>query len=157
MLNGSRPLNRLGFSLAIVLLVSTSSGLASKRPQPPPLDEVAQTWIGISGNQRYLIRLELHADGTGLGAYTYRADEPRLFDIPTWHFKEGRIRIEPVAPLGPPTWVREMKGSVGGTTMDLKVSAKDWKIQFFLRREAELEERWTMLKRGMAGMAETNG
>ena len=109
-------------------------------------DEVATTWVGISADEHYLVRLVLREDRTGSGGYAFLDEEPRIFRISSWAYDSGRIKIEAVPPSGPPSWVRPMEGAVLGVTMHLKASGRDWQVDLVLRREAELKQRWDLLK-----------
>jgi len=134
--------------IAVITAVSQVA-LARKRWKPPTRDEVAQVWIGWSSDQLYLLRLELFPDGKGLGGYIFLGEEPRVFEISGWRYQEGRIEIYPVAPQGAPSWVRFLKGGIVGVAMNLAASGADWKLSFSLRRESELEDKQTKLKRNM--------
>lgn len=116
-----------------------------------PFEEVATTWVGLSADERYLVRLVLREDRTGTGGYVFLDEEPRTFAISSWSYDAGQIEIEALPPSGAPSWVRPMAGSVLGVTMHLKASGKDWKVEFILRREEELEQRWNLLKQQMEG------
>jgi hypothetical protein len=112
-------------------------------------DAVATVWVGLSTNERYLVRLVLDEDRTGIGGFTYLDEEPRSFNISSWSYDAGQIEIEPVPLDDPPSWVGPMQGSVLGTTMHLEASGNNWIIKVVLRREAELEQRWKLLKQQM--------
>jgi len=148
---------RVRVASAILVLLATIAATtawptwARKRGRPMPFEEVATTWVGLSASEQYLVRLVLEEDRTGTGGYTFLDEEPRTFRISSWSYDAGRIEIEPVPPAGPPSWVSSMQGSILGLTMHLEASGDDWKINFVLRREAELEQRWNLLKRQMEG------
>lgn len=133
------------------LIAMPSANWARKRGKPMPLEEVATTWVGLSTDEHYLVRLVLREDRTGTGGYVFLTEEPRTFRISSWSYDTGQINIEAVPPDGAPSWVRPMEGSVLGVTMHLKASGKDWKVELILRREAELEQRWNLLKQQMEG------
>jgi hypothetical protein len=135
----------------VISTVTTWPASARKRAQSMPLEEVATTWIGVSADQNYVVRLVLHADGTGTGGYVFLDEPPRIFRISSWSYEDARIEILPVAPGGPPSWVSPMRGSILGVTMHLKASGDDWKVELVLRQEEELERRWLPLQGHMAG------
>lgn len=143
-------------SLILVIVVAIAASTAwptwaRKRGLPMPFEEVATTWVGVSSDEHYLVRLVLEEDRTGAGGYTFLDEEPRTFRITSWNYDAGQIEIEPVPPEGPPSWVSPMQGSVLGVTMHLEASGDDWKVKITLRREAEMEQRWNLLKRQMDG------
>lgn len=138
--------------LCLVLAVAITITLpawARKQAPPLPFEEVATTWVGLSTDEHYMVRLVLSGDGSGTGGYTFLDGEARVFRIAAWDYEGGRIEIEPVSPEGPPSWVGPMHGRILGTTMHLEASGDDWKIEVVLRREAEMAERWNRLKRKM--------
>ena len=138
--------------LVIVMAIAATTAWptwARKRGRPMPFEEVATTWVGLSADEQYLVRLVLQEDRTGAGGYTFLDEEPRTFRISSWHYDAGQIEIEPVPPAGPPSWVSPLQGSVLGVTMHLEASGDDWKVKIALRREAELQQRWNLLKRQM--------
>lgn len=138
--------------LAIILAISVTlvaPSWARKRGRPMPFEEVATTWVGLSSDEQYLVRLVLQDDHTGAGGYTFLDEEPRTFHIVSWSYDAGQIEIEPVPPAGPPSWVSPMQGSVLGVTMHLEASGNDWRVEITLRRESELVGRWELLKREM--------
>ena len=140
--------------LVLALATVVTETWARKRARPMPREEVAQTWVGVSADEQYMLRLILSEDGTGSGGYIFLDEEPRTFRIPAWHYESGEINIEAVPPPGEPSWVRPMKGSVVGATMRLHAQGDDWKVDLALRRETELQQRWTRLQRTMTGQLE---
>lgn len=139
------------FVLALAVTgIFPTQGLARKRARPPTREEVAVVWIGASTDNLYLLRLDLSLDGAGFGAFTFLDEDPRRFEIASWRYDAGQIRIDPKPPVDELSWVRPLHGSVGGATMELEASARDWTLSFSLRREAEFEEKWRKLRTTMA-------
>lgn len=133
----------------VVAALSSSPAWARKRGQPMPIEDVTTTWVGVSEDEQFVVRFVLKEDQTGLGAYTFLDQEARPFVISSWHYKEGEISIEPIPPADAPSWVRPMEGRVVGVTLHLRAADDDWEVKIRLRREAELEDRWTRLKHSM--------
>lgn len=141
----------IGLALLLILVAVTGwPALASKRGRVLPRDQVATTWIGISLDQQYVVRLVLEEEGTGFGGYSFIDEQPRHFVISSWSYDAGEVKVEPEPPEGLPSWVSNMSGSVQGVTMHLSASGDDWEVHLRLRREAEVNRLWQQLKDTMA-------
>lgn len=138
--------------LLLALLTASGSTWARKRVRPLPRAEVATTWLGISSDELYRVRLTLLPDGTGVGAFTFADDPARVFTISEWNYDDaGRITIQAVPPPGEPSWVRPMNGIQVGLRLELRAKGEDWKLSFILWREAEVLEHWNRLREAMEG------
>lgn len=135
----------LGIFLVLTMTMAQSS-FARKRVKPPPREEMAQTWLGWSTDELYLLRLVLLPDGTGMGGYRFLGEEARVFEISSWKYNSGKIEIYPVPPKGEPSWVSPLRGSIVGLALKLSSEGKDWKLSFSLRREVEIEKSWEELR-----------
>ena len=135
--------------LLILVAAMPSSGFASKRGRLPTREEIAQVWVGWSKDELYLLRLDLFANGKGIGGYTFLGEEPRTFQISSWKYYKGRIEVRPVAPEGPSSWVGTLRGSIVGQSMNVEAAGRDWNLSFGLRREAQFEQDWIKLKQQM--------
>lgn len=137
----------LGASLAAL---PTTKALATKPIRPLTVEEVAQAWVGLSAEELYLFRIELHADGTGAGGFVYAGEEPAIFRVTRWQYeKQGiDIQISPVSEeaLG----FDSLRGEIVGRAMELTFSGKGWKRRVSLRQESLLERRWLSLKQAMS-------
>jgi hypothetical protein len=149
----NRWIFRLLSTLAILLVFMVAmaqSSYARKRVKPPPFEEIAQTWLGWSTDELYLLRLVLLPNGKGVGGYTFLGEEARVFEISSWKYSAGKIEIYPVPPKGESSWVSPLRGSIVGLALKLSSEGKDWKLVFSLRREAEIEKGWEELRLKMA-------
>ena len=139
---------------ALVVVMSAHPAFASKKIGPPPLEEVASTWVGLSKNELYLFRLFLTLDGKGSVGYVFLDQEPRILALSSWQYSRGRIEIEAEFKPGAEKWDGPMIGSVNHREMTLRISGKGWSRSISLRREAELERRWLALKSDMETLQE---
>lgn len=152
-MNRAESIRFLVALLVIMILAATSTpSFARKRARLPTREEIAQVWVGWSKDELYLLRLELFTNGKGIGGYTFIGEEPRAFQVSSWRYEAGRIDIDPVPPEGSPTWVRPLRGSIAGRSMNLEAAGRDWKLSFVLRREAQFEQDWIRLKQQMSSL-----
>ena len=162
--NVTRRRDRLIVARLVLLL-----GLTRAIPGAPPawsyvpqramrLEDVATTWVGVSEDRAYLLRLELYQDGTGVGGYLYSVDSyvhAGTFPIALWTYERGvdgpvsHIRIELPPEKGLRTWLGTLEGSVAGGEMRLTASGDGWVIDFTLLVEPQLEQAWQRLRRLM--------
>jgi hypothetical protein len=143
----------LSTATIVIWLVLTAQPLfPSKKVPPSTRAEVAQTWIGITEDELYLFRLELHLDGTGLGAYVYVDEEPHVFRVASWTIDQYEVAIK-VSDMG---WSRnhvgELKGKVVGYQMNLLIGGHDWHRRLWLRPERPLQLKLDQLKTATAGV-----
>lgn len=136
-----------------VLCVAVSGG-AEKRIKPLTYEEVAQTWVGLSEDELYLVRVDLADDGLGSVGYIFAREEPQLFRIASWKYAGDRVEIALASPHEPPMEVPRLAGKLIGNSMVLTMEGRDWKRRLHLRPEADLEQRWTRLRQGMSSPAE---
>jgi hypothetical protein len=119
---------------------------AHKKARPFTREEVATVWVGISEDQNHLLRLTLDPQGSGIAAYSFVDQPPRVFDVSAWAYEAPRIVIDAEAThLG----VDTVRGKIVGLELYLSISGDDWQTDYTLRREAELEQRWRDLKKAM--------
>jgi len=142
----------LGFgALLLLALFVTGQVPASKKGRPLTREEVAVVWVGISQDELYLLRIELDSNGHGMGADSFRGDEPRVFRVASWDYRPPVITIqtesvgdEGLYALG------TLRGEITGVAMNLVAAGDGWRTEYELRREAELERRWSALKTAMS-------
>jgi hypothetical protein len=109
--------------------------------------EVATTWIGLSEDELYLVRIVLLESGGGTVGYAFLDDPPVVQRVEAWDFdpKSGsRIRIgsSPEAAL-------KISGDVVGVNLELTLSRGTWRRRVTLRREQDWERRWQRLRQSM--------
>lgn len=148
MLRLLRFLTLAGLVLATLTLFGWSAE-GSKRGRHLTLEEVSKTWIGLSSNELYSIRLQLAVDGSGKGAYRFLNETPHSFEIQRWEYSSGKIEIKPATVQDRSFWLGPISGTVIGRTMTLERKEDDWTLTFYLRGEEELLEEWRALKEEM--------
>lgn len=148
MLRLLRVLTLAGLVLATLTLFYWSAE-GSKRGRHLTLEEVSKTWIGLSSNELYSIRVRLAVDGSGEGAYRFLNEPPHLFEIQRWEYSSGKIEIDPATIQESSSWLGPISGTVLGRTMTLEREGDDWTLTFYLRGEEELLEEWRALKESM--------
>src|SRR2546425_1082821 len=106
---------------ALVLLFLSCGPLlgAEKRARPLSHEAVAQVWLGLSEDGLHVFRLDLRADGTGVGGYVFGDEQPRLFRITSWKYEPERIEMT-AAPLGGEVGdIGQLRGAFVGLEMEL--------------------------------------
>jgi len=138
---------------ALLLLALSATGQVpeSKKGRPLTHEEVAVVWIGISQDELYLLRVELDSNGQGMGADSFRGDEPRVFRVASWEYRPPVITIQTEAVGDEGTYeLGTLRGEITGVAMHLAAAGDGWRTEYELRREAELERRWNALKTAMS-------
>lgn len=140
---------RVRFSLLLILLLAlmTVEMAGASKQGVITFEDVAKTWVGVTVQGQYLLRVELLPDGSGFGGYAFLDGQPQTFEIPSWNYHEGRFELllEP----SEISWFSPLRGKLVGTTLHLDVRGKGWKMRFFLRPEDPLEKRWRTLRDAM--------
>ncbi len=134
-----------GLTLILVAAIAVA-GIAGEKPKkvvPPTQIEVATTWIGLSEDGHYMLRLLLHRDGTGDGAYVFLDNNPTVFHL-RWEYQKGQIVVTVKEPDAAPDVAGGFVGGVAGV-MRIETKGTDWRISFSLRKESEIEARWRRL------------
>ena len=142
-------ISRLTLAFFVLVMIG-GSGSASKKSRFATHAEVAHVWIGLTSDERSLVRLDLRTDGTGLGGEALSVGEVQLFSISSWTYGSGRIRIATVPIEQDVLEVGSFAGSVTGLTMELTMKGSGWSRSLTLRREGDLEGSWIALKERMA-------
>lgn len=141
-------------SLLAIVLIGMLVGACSSTAKivgPVTEHEVATTWIGLSGGERYLLRITLEeTDHLGLLGFIYHDNDPMTFRLEGWSLEEGRIalHLQPsdATVLG---WQTPIRGVVNANTMHLELRGSDWKRTVSLRPEKRWQLRWERLKSSM--------
>lgn len=137
-------------ALLLLALFATGQVPASKG-RPLTREEVAVVWIGISQDELYLLRVELGSNGQGMGADSFRGEEPRVFRVASWDYRPPVITIQTEAVGDEGIYeLGTLRGEITGVAMRLAAAGDGWRTEYELRREAELERRWTALKTAMS-------
>lgn len=135
--------------LLAVVLLTTSSVDASKKIRPLTHAEVSRVWAGISEDELYIFRLSLAPEGGGFGAYSFVDDAPRIFRISAWEYEPPSIRIT-IEPTDQSSLVAsQLKGTIEGVRMHLRMTGKGWSRSLTFRREEDLVDRWSRVKDAM--------
>lgn len=138
-------------ALLLLALSSTGQVPASKKGRPLMREEVAVVWIGISQDELYLLRVALDSNGRGVGADSFRGEEPRVFRVASWDYRPPDITIETEAVGDEGLYdLGTLRGQITGVAMHLAASGSGWRTEYELRREEELERRWGALKTAMS-------
>lgn len=124
----------------------------AKVGRPLTHQEVATTWVGLSEDELYLVRILLFDKGQGLVGYAFQDDTPIVFRVDSWKYDpnvESNIQFVFSSRQGS---VVKLSGDVVGVRMELTISQGDWKRHVTLRRESDLERRWRRLLETMRGL-----
>lgn len=145
-------------AVALSVLCVAASGGGEKRMKPLTREEVAQTWVGLSEDELYLVRVDLAEDGLGSAGYVFAQEEPRLFRITSWKYVGDRVEIVLSSPLlssphEQSLEVPRLAGKLIGNSMALTMEGRDWSRRLNLRPEADLEQRWSRLRQAMPSPA----
>ena len=140
---------------AMLLLANRSPTCADKKPRPLTLEEIAQTWVGISEDELYLVRMSLNRDGTGQGAYVFQDEPPMVFRVVSWKYDQKSIEIVVLPQESGKGFLESghMSGSVMGYAMTLGISGHRWKLKLNMRPEAVFERRWEETKSAMTSLS----
>jgi hypothetical protein len=138
----------LVFCLPMVGAAGTTAD-AEKRMRQLSAEEVAQVWVGLSGDELYLLRLRLDVSGRGTAAYAFADQPPRRFTIQSWTYQNGQISIALERADDSSLPIPTLNGAVVGTAMKLTMSGEGWSRKVELRFEEALESRWRRLKEAM--------
>ena len=112
-------------------------------------DEVAKTWIGLSEDEIYMVRLELKPRGDGSGGFSFLGDAPCIFQISSWNYEKGFIKMNLGTARDNCAKGKKFHGQVQGNSLNLIMEEDHWKRVASLRREADLVPRWQSLKAAM--------
>ncbi len=135
----------VGLTLVLVAAIAVA-GIAGEKPKkvvPPTQVEVATTWIGLSEDGHFMLRLVLRRDGTGDGAYMFLDNNPIVFHL-RWEYQKGQIALTVKEPDAAPDVAGGLVGDVA-RIMRVETKGPDWRISFSLRKESEIEARWRRL------------
>lgn len=118
-------------------------------------DDLVKTWIGISSNGLYLLRLRLEKNGSGLAGFSYLDEEPCIMSVEKWRYQRGRVTIElrNLSPERPACDVGPLEGTLDGSQLKLRRTRRDWSASFLLIEEAPYETRWSRLQAKMGMLA----
>lgn len=136
-------------TVATVAFASLAFCQTSKHGRLLTRQEVATTWIGLSEDELYLVRIVLLESGKGVVGYTFLDDAAIVRRVESWTYDpkaSSRIGIKLIPGQEP---VLDLGGDVIGVRMELTMSQGDWSRRVSLRRERDLEHRWRQLKDGM--------
>lgn len=152
-LDGLAAPRRVLLVLGVLLLLglfAVGRVAASKKGRHLTQEEVAEVWIGISGDELYLLRIALEPNGEGVGADSLRGEEPKVFRIRSWDYRPPVITIETEPSASGESYeLGTLRGQITGVVMHLTVSGDGWQTEYELRREAEFEQRLVALKMAM--------
>lgn len=138
------------FSCLLILVLSTLAASSEKRMKPLSREELSRTWIGLSEDELYLVRLRLDSSGAGQVGYLFGEELPRIFRVRSWTCDGDQISI-PLAPMNEASLeVPTLSGAVIGASMKLSMKGSGWSRRVELRLEDSLEQRWSKLKKEMA-------
>ena len=139
-------------AIAVVVPTLVAFGSAPNEPAKkvvsPRKSEVATTWVGLSEDGHYLLRLILREDGSGDGAYVFLDGEPAAFHL-RWDYEGGRIVLKINRSDVAPSLPGGLMGEVGDV-MSVVAQGPDWRLRFCLRKEELLETRWRRLVTAMS-------
>ena len=108
-------------------------------------DEVATTWVGLTEDELYLVRLTLRQPEGGRVGYSFLDEPPTVLEIGSWTYDpKGSSRLTIVPKPGQARSV-ELSGEVIGVKMELTVSQGGWHRKVSLRQEGEWRQRWRRL------------
>ena len=147
---------RAAFIFLLLVAVCLGSGIvvvnrtgvvetAEKRGRLLSRNEAATTWIGITEDELYLVRLELLVTGEAKVAYSFLDEQLRMLHGMSWSYDPSRGSAIWIGPTGSGPGLT-LRGDIVGVKMDLVISDRDWRRKVTLRREAELEARWGRLR-----------
>jgi len=85
-------------AVAVAFLLSVSMAwwdVAAIVVTPPPSKQfVAQTWLGFSPDDRYMLRLQLSSSGTGQGVLMHLDGTVEPFDVVSWRLAMYDLHLE---------------------------------------------------------------
>ena len=137
-------------ALLLLALSTTGQVPASKKGRPLTREEVAVVWVGLSQDELYLLRVELDSNGQGIGADSLRGEAPRVFRA-SWDYHPPEITIQTESAGNEGLYaLGTLRGEITGVAMHLVAVGDGWRTEYELRREAELERRWSDLKTAMS-------
>lgn|SRR5215203_492253 len=136
------------FLLVLLWAFSAAGEAAEKRGRLLSRDEVSTTWIGITEDELYLVRLELLTSGEAAVAYNFLDEPPHVLRGMAWRYDPNRGSSIWVGPTGSGAGL-SLRGDILGVKMDLVIAERDWSRKVTLRREAEFESRWKRLRDAM--------
>jgi len=110
---------------------------------PPTVAQLSNVWIGLTKNNLYFYRLELHEDGTGLCASAFVDEPAQLYEVTKWSVKKYKIKIE-LKPIDKYSDATCLKGSANGSVLKLEASGKDWcyKQKLQLHLESHIKQQY---------------
>ena len=79
--------------IAGALLVGAAAVSAITITPPPPREYVCQTWVALSSDDRYSMRLILKPDGTGLGVLMLYGKTPEQFKVNSWTYEDYSLAL----------------------------------------------------------------
>jgi hypothetical protein len=124
--------------------------VSEKKVHIHTISEIAQPWIGISEDELDIVRLDLHPDGTGFGAYIFVDHAPQVFRIDAWLLKGYSITVQAKLAELEDKADGELKGEVVAFKMDLIMSGRGWHRRLWLRPEHSIESKLDELRKVMA-------
>lgn len=136
-------------AIVCLLLVGVPLASTQKRMRPLTLEEVAQTWVGISEDELDCLRLVLAVDGTGRGAYVFTDSQAQRFEITSWKYDSKRMTIVATTLDHSERHIETLSGTVVGWAMELTMAGEGWKRKVSLRPERDLQVKWEKLKKAM--------
>ena len=120
-----------------------------KKPLPPRDSDLLGFWDGLTQDGLYFFRIKLEPDGTGLCAYVYLREEPRLLAVQKWSNQSGRINLA-LSPIDDDrNQIREINGVAHATIMNLTVLGNGWRSPLVLRPEDDIQRRFGLVKSRM--------
>ena len=140
-------------TLLLVLLVAgivvTQFTLQASDKRVPVLRaDLIGVWVGLSGDHLEMIRIDLSADGDGVFGYAFVDEEPCVVQLESWIYADGELVLD----LGDRGRCeeRELRGSVVGSLLKLRMSGDGWQRHALLKKEEPLAKRWERLRAAMA-------
>ena len=79
--------------VASALLLGAAAGLAITIAPPPPREYVCQTWVALSTEDDYSMRVTLSPDGSGAGVLLRYDKSPEPFKVTSWNYEEYSLTL----------------------------------------------------------------
>lgn len=142
-----RPRALIGTAVAgaVVLATAVFCQPSSKMGRLLTRDEVATTWVGLTEDELYVVRISLRQPSGGLVGYSFLDDPPIVLKVGSWAYDpKGSSRLT-IVPAPGQTRSVELSGDVVGVQMELTISQGGWHRKVSLRQENEWRQRWRRL------------
>jgi hypothetical protein len=144
-----RKRNHVGALIILVCLSLAALLSGTQKRVPITREDLATTWIGLSEDEVYSIRFTLRPEGDGMGGYSFLDDEPCIFPIAVWGYRQGNVEIKVGAGAPPCIGEKSFDGRTKGGVLELTMHGNGWRRAASLRPESNLVLRWQKLKAEM--------